>query len=292
MCGDRSPSPVTPKDVFRRSSMPSRWERLVGVAPKTAADRKYLAFAAARYRGEERLPHPDALRVPRAVTARYVTHSLGWLVVSIAVMLALAGLKAGGALAVTGVAVALCALAVMTFALASARPAVREYEARRNLCQQAHARLHANPLDRIDLDSLNAMIGCDEGTLTYCAAKIISEIVQDPAWRPDAIDFVAINLWNELSDIGASAQQLARDRKASEDMQRSRLRDDPELRAAIAEDQRECAAALALLADRVHALAVYRDHIQRTGLVARRERNALDRATREAADTFAKDRLK
>lgn len=290
---DASLSSVTPKDVFRRSNMPSRWERLVGVAPKTPADRTYLAFAAARYRGDERLPHPDVLKVPRAVTARHVTHVLGWIVVSTAVILALTGLQGGAvALAVTGAAVAVCALAAMTFALAYAGPAVREYEARLRLCRQAQDRLQANPLDRVDLDSLNAMIACDEGTLTYCAAKIVSEIEQDPAWRPDEVGFVTIDLLDELSDIAASARQIAKDREATEDMKRSRLRDDPEVRAAIAEDQHQRVTAIALLADRVHALADYRDQIQRTGLITRRDRNALNRATREAVDKFAKDRLK
>ena len=43
---------VKPKDVFARSNMPSRWERLTNVSPKTLQDRKYLAFVAARYRGD------------------------------------------------------------------------------------------------------------------------------------------------------------------------------------------------------------------------------------------------
>ena len=55
---------ITAKDVFVRSNMPSRWERLTNVAPKTAPDRKYLAFVAARYRGDKRVPHPGDLEPP------------------------------------------------------------------------------------------------------------------------------------------------------------------------------------------------------------------------------------
>ena len=61
------PGGITPKDVFDRSNMPSWWERLTGVAPKIPEDRMFLAFVAARYSGEPRLPHPDALVAPDAV---------------------------------------------------------------------------------------------------------------------------------------------------------------------------------------------------------------------------------
>ena len=47
---------IEPKDVFGRSNMPSRWERLTGVSPKIPEDRTFLSFVAARYRGETRLP--------------------------------------------------------------------------------------------------------------------------------------------------------------------------------------------------------------------------------------------
>jgi hypothetical protein len=52
---------ITAKDVFDRSNMPSRWERLTGVGPKIPKDRKFLNFVAARYCGEPRLPHPRQL---------------------------------------------------------------------------------------------------------------------------------------------------------------------------------------------------------------------------------------
>lgn len=59
-------TPVIPKDVFRRPNMPSRWERLTGVFPKTPPDRKYLAFVAARSRRDKQLPHPYALAIPES----------------------------------------------------------------------------------------------------------------------------------------------------------------------------------------------------------------------------------
>lgn len=58
---------IAPQDVFKRSNMPSWWERLTGVSPKTAEDRVFLSFVAARYLGEERMPDPDALVAPESV---------------------------------------------------------------------------------------------------------------------------------------------------------------------------------------------------------------------------------
>lgn len=56
--------PVTPKQVFERMDMPSRWERLTAVAPKIFEDKVFLSFVAARYLGEELLPHPATLVAP------------------------------------------------------------------------------------------------------------------------------------------------------------------------------------------------------------------------------------
>jgi len=69
---------ITAKDVFVRSNMPSRWERLTNVAPKTAPDRKYLAFVAARYRGDKRLPHQMTLNHrPSSTSVDSSTPSVG-----------------------------------------------------------------------------------------------------------------------------------------------------------------------------------------------------------------------
>ena len=88
----RAEREVKPKDVFARSNMPSRWERLTNVAPKTVRDRKYLAFVAARYRGDKRLPHPDALEPPRELHTREYAYCVCMAVGAIAIILAVAGL--------------------------------------------------------------------------------------------------------------------------------------------------------------------------------------------------------
>lgn len=135
------------------------------------------------------------------------------------------------------------------------------------------------------------MINCDEGTLTYCAAKIASEIEQDPAWDSPHLDIIAIELWDELADIGASARQIAKDREATERLERGRLRGDPEVRAMIDADKQLRNEALTLLAARVHAFADYRDRLHRHGMAASRETSALSRAMRLASDEQAIDRL-
>lgn len=284
---------ITPKDVFERSNMPSRWERITGVAPKTAADRKYLAYVTARYRGEERLPCPDALAVPDEFDRRKRANLTTLSISAVAIALIIIGFAAHLIVAMAaGIVIITCALVVSIVVSRSTAPAISQFHARKSRCELAESRLHANPLDPQDSSTINKMINCDEGTLIYCAAKIASEVEQDPAWKSPHLDMIAIDLWDELADIGESARQIAKDREETERLERGRLRDDPEVRATIDADKQLRDEALTLLAARVHAFADYRDRVHRQGMAAMRESRALSRAMRLASDEQAIDRLR
>jgi uncharacterized membrane protein YphA (DoxX/SURF4 family) len=278
---------IRPKDVFERSNMPSRWERITGVAPKTAADAKYLAFVAARYKGEKRLPHPDALAVPDELGRRQRADFTSWWTSAAAIALMIIGFATDLVIVVAAGIVVVANIVVSR----STAPAISEFHARKSRCELAESRLRANPLDPQDSATINKMINCDEGTLIYCAAKIASEIEQDPAWKSPHLDIIAIDLWDELADIGESARQIAKDREATERLERGRLRDDLEVRAMIDADKQLRNEALTLLAARVHAFADYRDRVHRHGMAALRESGALSRAIRLASDEQAIDRL-
>ncbi|MDO3634438.1 hypothetical protein [Mycolicibacterium arseniciresistens] len=276
--------PITPRDVFQRSNMPSRWERLTSVSPKTAADRKYLAFVAARYRGDGRLPHPDQLATPSALRAVQIAKTCAVVVASLALIgivteqLTTAA-AAGGCLAAT--------LIVLLILSVSAGPQIRTFHDVRTRAEAAQSRLHADRMDAEDSGTLNEMITHDEGTLAYCAAKIAAEIEQDPGRRSDAVGIVPIDLWDEVAEVGASARQIAEDRRATETLEWGRLRDEPDVRAAIEEDRLQRKEAIALLAARVHAFADYRDRVHRDGMAALRELNSLNRMVRLASDEQA-----
>lgn len=288
----RAPT-IRPQDVFRRSNMPSRWERIAGVSPKTVSDRKYLAFVAARYRGDERLPHPGSLAVPVEVQIRQATLWGGSVVAAMATVLGLAFAGQHATAVVTvSVVIVVCALAVMMVVSLWADPAIRQFNEIRSRSARADSRLRADPMDREDTDTVNEMITCDEGTLTYCAAKIASEIAQDPAWQKHAVGFVAIDLWDELAEVSASARQIADDGESTAALLRSRLRDDPDMRAVLEEDKQQRREAIALLAARVQAFADYRDRIHTVSVTTRRERTALNRAVRQVADGQARNRLR
>lgn len=284
---------VTPKDVFGRCNMPSRWERLTGVAPKIPEDRKFLAFVAARYRGEERLPHPDALPVPEELVVKQRTSFLcGWTSV-VAVLFGIVGLAAGLTVLAAVAAVALLgALAVVVVVSLSTDSAIRDFYALRSRCQAAHARLSGDSLDPEYRSTLNAMINCDEGTLAYCAAKVASEIQRDPGWGSTGLDVMAIDLWDELAEIGTSAHQITEDREMTEHLEQGRLRNDPEVRATVEADKRMRGEAIALLAARVNSLADYRDRVHRRGALAVRDGRLINRAVRLAADEIAVKKLR
>ncbi|BBZ18627.1 hypothetical protein [Mycolicibacterium gadium] len=53
-----------------------------------------------------------------------------------------------------------------------------------------------------------------------------------------AIDLTMIDLWDELTDVGESARQIADDRRATESLQKSRLRDHEDMKRTIAEDKK------------------------------------------------------
>lgn len=283
---------IEPKDVFQRTNMPSRWERITSVSPKTALDRKYLAFVAARYRGDERLPHPDELAVPAEVAARRWTRLAGWTGVAIGAVTGAVGVNTHLAVLVVIAGVFLaCALATMTLAWQLTEPAIRRYQELRTRCERAEKLLRSNPIDPKDAEIINQMIVCDEGTMTYCAAKIASEIEHDPVWKSSNIGFVPIDIWQELIEISASARQITDDRRTTESLERGRLRDDPEVSAAIDDDKQHRREAITLLAARVHAFADYRDRVHRHGMVDRRERSVVSRTIRQLSDEQARDRL-
>ena len=213
----RAEREVKPKDVFARSNMPSRWERLTNVAPKTAQDRKYLAFVAARYRGDKRLPPPDALEAPREIYTRKSALHAGVPMAAVGV-----GLSAvGGAthlplIVVAGVVLVVGALVAVLAVYLSTQQAVSQFYALKSRCERAESRLHADPMDSENTTTINEMIRCDEGTLAYCAAKIASEIEQDSNWRSSRLDILSIDLWEELAEVGASASQITEDRRATD----------------------------------------------------------------------------
>ncbi|BBY28165.1 hypothetical protein GCM10023114_58470 [Mycolicibacterium sediminis] len=267
--------------------MPSRWERFAGVAPKIDTDREFLAFVAARHRGEPRLPHPDDLDMPAELRIRTGATALAWVSAAIVAV----GLTGQPALAILGGALLACALVLLLTVTLSAGESISRYRDLRTRAVAYESQLRSGQLSTADSDTLNRMILCDEGTLSYCAAKIASEIARDPGWATDSAAFLPIDLWDELAEIGASARQIALDREAAEKPEGGRLRSDPDIRALITEAKSDRRTALSALAARVHGFADYRDRIQRLSARDVRDRGALERATRLASDEQARDRL-
>lgn len=280
--------PISPKDVFERSNMPSRWERLTGVSPKIAEDKLFLAFVASRYLGEKRLPHPDTLTVPEELRQKQTAALLGgWACVG-SIILAVTGLAIGQlvlfGIAALGLIAAVVAVVVVSVATT---PAILQFTALKAECEETHARLRANSLDPDYQAALNAMINCDEGTLAYCAAKIASEIRRQVAVESARMEVVAIDLWDELDAIATSAREITEDREQTERLQRSRLRDRPEVRETIESDQQLRATAIGLLASRVYAFADYRDRLHILGTNAWRDSRITRRALRLTSDELA-----
>jgi hypothetical protein len=201
------------------------------------------------------------------------------------------GLFADPGMAIAGAVLLTCALTTLLVIEATEGPEIRRYRDLHARAVAAESRLRSERLGDEDAQTLNEMIRCDEGTLTYCAAKIASEIERNPAWGADAIGFVEIDLWDELAAVGASARRIAQDREATEELERGRLRDHDDIRSMINEDKQIRRKAIAALAARVHALADYRDRIQRCSARELRDRSSLDRAVRLVSDEQARDRL-
>lgn len=286
----RERRPISPKQVFERSNMPSRWERLTGVSPKIAEDKLFLAFIAARYIGEKRLPHPAKLVAPDEVRQKQAANLIGGWACAGWAALAVIGLAAGrpllfwiAALGLIGTVVPMLVISVST------APAILEFNALKADCERAHARLHGDSLDPEYRSVLDTMIACDEGTLAYCAAKIASEVQRQVASQPSKLDAIAIDLWDELGAIGASAREITDERTETERLERSRLRDKREVRETIAADNALRAEAIALLAARVNAFADYRDRLHLLGTAAWREARITSRAMRLTSDELAAD---
>ena len=283
---------IAPTDVFERSNMPSWWERLTGVAPKIVEDRKFLAFVAARYSGEKRLPHPGTLVAPDELRRKRHASLVGGWTCMAAVTLTIIGLAASQFVLVFVGAVALIgAVAFMVSVARATAPAITQFNALKSRCEAAHARLNADSLDPEYRSTLNDMINCDEGTLAYCAAKIASEIERDPAWKSARLEVIPIDLWDEVDEIGQSARHIAEDRKATERLEQGRLRDDPEVRETIDADRQTRGEAIAFLAARVYAFADYRDRVHRLGMAAVRDSRMISRAMRFAADEQAVNKV-
>lgn len=282
------PRRISPKDVFERSNMPSRWERLTGVAPKIAEDKLFLAFVAARYLGEPRLPHPDKLPVPDALRQKQTVDFFGgWASVGAAIV-AVIGLASNQPVLFGLAALALIgAVGIVVVVSISTGPPIREFNALKYRCDEAHARIHGDSFDPEYRSTLNSMINYDEGTLAYCAAKIASEIQRQVAAESARLEVIAIDLWDELDEIATSAREITEDREATERLQQSRLRDKPEVRETIASDQQLRAAAISLLAARVYAFADYRDRLHLLGTNAWRHDRIIRRAMRLTSDELA-----
>jgi hypothetical protein len=210
-----------------------------------------------------------------------------------AVTLAFIGLAAQlFALVFLGTVGLVAAVAVMVGVVIATAPVVTEFNGLKSRCEAAHARLSGDSLDPEFRSTLNDMINCDEGTLAYCAAKIASEIQRDPAWKSARLEFIAIDLWDELAEIGQSARQIAQDREATESLELGRLSDDPEVRQTIDADKQMRGEAITLLAARVHAFADYRDRVHRLGATALRDSRTVSRAMRLATDEMAVTKLR
>lgn len=248
---------------------------------------------AARYSGEERLPDPGALVYPHEFRQKQDANLFGGYACVAAIILAIIGLSADQPI-VFGVATLglIAAVAVMVVVSVSTAPAIADFSALRARCEAAHARLHGDSLDPEYRSTINAMINCDEGTLAYCAAKIASEIQRQVALESAGLEVIAIDLWDELDAIGASAREIAEDREETESLDRSRLRDDREVGETIAADKQMRDAAIALLSARVYAFADYRDRLHRLGTAVLRESRINSRAIRLAADELAANRLR
>ncbi len=284
---------IAPKDVFDRSNMPSRWERLTNVSPKIPEDKRFLAFVAARYSGEKRLPHPDALVIPNEVLRSQRANTVGGWACAATVAIVITGLAAHNfVLASVGAVALVVAFATMVAVTGAAAPTVSEFRALKSRCETAQARLSGDSLDPEYRSTLNKMINCDEGTLAYCAAKIASEIERDPGWKPASSHLLTIDLCDELAEIGESARQIAQDREATELLEYGRLSDDPEVRQTIDADKKMRKEAIALLAARVGALADYRDRVHRLGANALRASRTASRARTLAADEMSISRLR
>lgn len=281
---------IAPRDVFARSNMPSRWERLTGVRPRTPGDRKFLAFAAARYRGDERLRHPDALLPPTEIAAWERVSLLSRIAGAAAVALVLIGV-AGGLVAVAAAGIAIAVGATLWAGLTwhAKGPAIKRFHDERSRCASAQKRLHADPLDEENTRTVDQMILCDEGTLAYCAAKIASEIDKDPAWSDARAGGVFIDVWDEVAEVGESAREIHEDRESMREPEAGRLRDDPDVLEAIAAYRQQVADGIAALAERVHTFADIRDHVHRIGVSQRITSSALNRARRSALEDFARD---
>lgn len=285
--------PPTPKDVFDRSNMPSRWERLTGVSPRIDEDRKFLAFVAARYKGEPRLPHPGALVVPAEVRRRQNANFVGGWASVAAIVVTLIGVAAQlSFLTAVGLVVLIVSVGYVASVSTMTAVAVAGFTALKSRCAAAQARVHSEFLDPEYQFTLDKMITCDEGTLAYCAAKIASEIEREPAWSSGVLEVITIDLWNEVAEIGHSARLTAEDRESTERLLRGRLRDDPEVKATIEADKRAHGEAISLLAARVNAFADYRDKVQRLGMAALRDSRTVSRAMRLAADELAAHTLR
>lgn len=268
--------------------MPSRWERLTGVSPKIAEDKLFLAFVASRYLGEKRYPHPDTLTVPVELRQKRTADLLGgWACVG-SILLAILALAAGQpvlfGIASLGLIAAVVAIVLVSIATT---PTILKFNALKAECETAHTRLHADSLDPEYRAALNAMINYDEGTLAYCAAKIASEIRRQVAAEAARLEVVAIDLWDELDAIATSAREITEDREQAEWLERSRLRDQPEVQATLESDQQLRATAMGLLAGRVYAFADYRDRLHILGTNAWRDSRITRRALRLTSDELA-----
>ena len=280
--------PISPKDVFERSNMPSRWERLTGVSPKIAEDKLLLAFVASRYLGEKRLPHPDTLTVPEELRQKQTADLFGGWACAGSIVLGLIGLATGQpvlfGIAALGLIAAVGVIAVVSIATT---PGIVQFMAFKAECEKTHDRLRANSLDPDYQAALNAMINCDEGTLAYCAAKIASEIRRQVAVESARLEVVAIDLWDELDAIATSAREITEEREQTERLKRSRLRDRPEIRETLESDQQLRATAMGLLAARVYSFADYRDRQHILGANTWREDRINRRAVRLTSDEIA-----
>ena len=284
---------IAPKAVFGRSNMPSRWERLTGVAPRIPEDKKFLNFVAARYRGEPRLPHPSALAAPDELGRTEMVSFVGrWACVAAVAFVVLGVGAQQAAVALVGVVVLVASVAAMMWVSAATAPAIAEFHAWKSRCEAAHARVSGDVLDPEYGSTLDGMICYDEGTLAYCAAKIASEIEREPAWKAAGLELIAINLWDELAEIGSSAGQIAEDRETTERLELGRLHNDPEVREMIDADNQMRSEAIALLTARVSAFADYRDRVHRLGMSALRDSRTVSRAMRQAADELAVSKLR
>jgi hypothetical protein len=282
------PTVVAPKDVLARIPMPSWWGRRVGIRGKDADERHYLAFVAARFRGDPQVPEVDAsvARAAHAYACGIVVRQIGGFLVLVAlVVLVVADAAAAGCV----FAIALPIAIVGNILAIGNAGAAKRHSREREQAEAARVRLHPEVLHPDDAATVRTLQSSDEGKLAYGTALIAAEIARDPDWREH--ETLPVDLHIEVGDVAARARRLIEDREVPREYEQRRLHRASDVQALLAEERRAHEQAVGALAARVAAFADYRDKILHERLTATSESAARRRAVDSAHDEQARRRM-